>query len=116
MTPSPPISCFGGQSFEGRGEDSAEVEPKAQVWTFVLEGFPCLNYTKLVLMTHSWICLCLLLLIEGVVIEGVKSHLAEMAAGMAQGSRLGPLLFVIFINDIVKDLKSDYYLQMIQIF
>ena len=29
---------------------------------------------------------------QGEVIEGVKSHLAEMAAGMAQGSRLGPLL------------------------
>ena len=34
------------------------------------------------------------------VVDGSKSHMLEIQAGASQDSRLGSLLFIIFINDI----------------
>ena len=44
---------------------------------------------------------------QRVVIDGYSSSLSEISSGVPQGSILGPLFFVIFINDLSHVVCSD---------
>ena len=44
---------------------------------------------------------------QKVVIEGFSSDTEDLQAGVHQGSILGPMIFLIYINDLVEEVNSE---------
>ena len=47
---------------------------------------------------------------QSVVLNGQCSSWVDIRAGVSQGSILGPLLYLIYVNDLPNGLKSEYKL------
>ena len=56
--------------------------------------------------THKWIETWLTQRIQQVMIDGESSFSASVTSGVPQGTVLGPLMFLIYVNDIAESASS----------
>ena len=62
------------------------------------------------ILTHAWLQTWLTKRIQKVVVEGETSKTLNILSGVPQGTFLGPLMFLLYINDISTGIGSSIHL------
>lgn len=81
------------------------------MWNYVIMGY-YVNGCEEVKMSrslHSWIGSYLANRSMAVIIRNHCSRAFYLNSGVPQGSNLGSLIFLIFINDVTDSLSSEHY-------